>query len=389
MSANPNYLYLKKKVPKKRVTLLQGGTRSGKTYSVIYYLIWLCKTNTNSRLEIDLCRDTYAALKATAWKDFKDVLIKHQLYRDEWHNKTDHIYSLFGNNINYYGADNPDKIHGRSRDILWINEAHQFPAETIDQLFPRTRHRIIADYNPALAQEHWLDHYIEKYPPLITTYRDNPHLTKAQIDDIESKLNNEYWWKVYGTGNRAQPTGAIFSNYTSLPFKEDDFQRNGKYHSDQMGFGQDYGFSNDPSTLIQCWIDLKSRKIYLKQCFWSTGLSTAQLYEKNLAFAGRNLIIGDSQEVRLIHELKQRGLNIVPAEKGTGSVTAGISLMLEFELIIEAESKDLLKEFNNYSWIDKTNKSIPEDKWNHGIDAARYYISKTVANPNRGKYNIR
>lgn len=118
-------------------------------------------------------------------------------------------------------------------------------------------------------------------------------------------------------------------------------------------------------------------------------MSTAQLYEKNLAFAGRNLIVGDSQEVRLIHELKQRGLNIVPAEKGTGSVTAGISLMLEFEIIIEAESKDLLKEFNNYSWVDKTNKSIPEDKWNHGIDAARYYISKTVANPNRGKYHLK
>jgi phage terminase large subunit len=389
MQANPNFLYLKKKVPNHRVTLLQGGTRSGKTYSLIYYLIWLCKTNPNARLEIDLCRDTYAALKATAWKDFKDVLIKHQLYRDEFHNKTDHIYNLYGNNINYYGADNPDKIHGRSRDILWINEAHQFPEETIDQLFPRTRHRIIADYNPALPQEHWLDKYIEKYPPLITTYKDNPHLTKAQVDDIESKLTNEYWWKVYGTGNRAQPTGAIFSNYVSLPFKDEDFEKDGKYIAEHMGFGQDYGFSTDPSTLIKIWIDTKGKKIYMKECFWSTGLSTGELYDKNLAHAGRNLIVGDSQEVRLIFELKQRGLNIVPAEKGTGSVTAGISLMLEYQLIIEQESKNLLKEFNNYSWVDKTNKSIPEDKWNHGIDAARYYISKTLANPNKGRYFLK
>jgi len=156
--ANPNFTFLKWKVKNQRITLLQGGTRSGKTYSTIYYLIDLCKRYEGAELEIDLCRDTFAALKATAWKDFRDVLLKHELYSDRNHNKTDHIYNLFGNYISYYGADNPDKIHGRSRDILWINEAHQFPEETIDQLFPRTRYRIIADYNPAFPQEHWLDH---------------------------------------------------------------------------------------------------------------------------------------------------------------------------------------------------------------------------------------
>lgn len=205
MKANPNYVYLQKQVPKERITLLQGGTRSGKTFSVIYYIIDFCRTYQNANIEIDICRDTFTALKATAWKDFKDVLNELNIYNQDDHNKTDHIYNLFGNNINYYGADNPSKIHGRSRDILWINEAHQFPEETVDQLFPRTRYRIIADYNPALPVEHWLDNYIDKYPPLITTYRDNPHLTKAQIDDIEAKTANAYWWKVYGEGARSLP----------------------------------------------------------------------------------------------------------------------------------------------------------------------------------------
>jgi phage terminase large subunit len=371
------------------VTLLQGGTRSGKTYSAVYYLIWLCKNHPNAGLEIDVCRDTYTALKSTAWKDMKDVLLTLGIYRDDLHNKTEHIYNLFGNYLSYYGADNPDKIHGRSRDILWINEAHQFPEETIDQLFPRTRYKIIADYNPALPQEHWLDKYIEKFPPLITTYKDNPHLTRAQVEDIESKLNNKYWWKVYGTGQRAQPTGAVFNNYRIDSFEDKDFGRDGNLDSDVMGFGQDYGFSQDPSTLIKVWIDNKKRIIYLKECFWEVGLNTAQLYALNREYAQRELIVGDSAEVRLITELKQRGLNIIPCDKGTGSITAGISLMSEFEIVIEAKSKNLIKEFNNYSWLDKTNKSIPEDRWNHGIDAVRYFVYKAISNPNRGKYHIR
>lgn len=377
--ANPNFTFLKWKVKNQRITLLQGGTRSGKTYSTIYYLINLCKEFENGQLEIDLCRDTFAALKSTAWKDFKDVLLKHELYHDKNHNKTDHVYNLFGNYINYYGADTPDKIHGRSRDILWINEAHQFPEETIDQLFPRTRYRIIADYNPALPQEHWLDKYIDKFPPCITTYRDNPHLTKAQIEDIESKVSNAYWWKVYGTGERAQPTGAVFNNWSIGEFKECEVQ----------GFGQDYGFSNDPSTLIEVAVDRKTKTIYLRECFYEQGLNTGQLFEYNKQFTDRQLIVGDSAEPRLISELKQRGLNIVEAIKGTGSVTAGISLMQEYSIVLDTESKNLIKEFNNYSWVEKTNKTVPEDKWNHCIDAARYFIYMTLSNPNRGKYFVR
>ena len=105
--ANPNFTFLKWKVKNQRITLLQGGTRSGKTYSTIYYLINLCKEFENGQLEIDLCRDTFAALKSTAWKDFKDVLLKHELYHDKNHNKTDHVYNLFGNYINYFFKDNP------------------------------------------------------------------------------------------------------------------------------------------------------------------------------------------------------------------------------------------------------------------------------------------
>ena len=130
MKANPNYTFLKEKVPKQRWTCLQGGTRSGKTYATIFFIIDLCRKHEG--IEIDIVRDTFTALKQTVWKDFKEVLIEYGLYDAANHNKTDHIYSLLGNTINYYGADDPAKIHGRKRDILWANEAHQFKEETIN-----------------------------------------------------------------------------------------------------------------------------------------------------------------------------------------------------------------------------------------------------------------
>jgi PBSX family phage terminase large subunit len=355
MAANPNFLYLKDNVKKQRVTLLQGGTRSGKTYAAIYYVMWLCKHYSN--LEIDIVRDTFTALKATAWKDFKDVLIQHEIYNEAHHNKTDHSYNLWGNNINYYGADTPAKIHGRSRDILWVNEAHQFPAETIDQLFPRTRHKIIADYNPALGLEHWLDTYIEQYPPCITTYKDNPHLTEAQIQDIESRKGNQYWWQVYGSGQRANREGAIFTNWTTGEFDT----------SLPYCYGQDYGFSVDPTTLVKVAVDKKNKKIYVDECFYNKNqLGTEAIYELNKAHLHKisDLIIADSAEPRLIDELRRKGLNIRGAIKGQGSVTAGITQMQDYQIIVTERSSNTRKELSNYCWSDKR-AGIPIDDYNH------------------------
>ena len=355
--ANPNFIFLKDKVPKQRVTLLQGGTRSGKTFSTIYYFIWLCENY--SGLEIDIVRDTFTALKSTVWKDFKEVLVKHNLYYKSNHNKTDHIYNLNGNMINYYGADDPQKIHGRKRDILWINESNQLTEETIDQLFPRTKHKIIMDYNPALPTEHWLDKYIDKYPPLITTYKDNPYLTKSQIIDIESKKDNPFWWCIYGTGERTKPIGVIFQNWEIGEFDD----------SLPYVYGMDFGYTNDPTTLIKVAKDKKN--IYLHELCYETGMSTqniSDMLNKNINI--NDTIIGDNSEPRLIDELQALGHSIYKCIKGKDSILNGISQMMDYKIIITSTSKNLIKEFNNYRWHDKINKPI--DDYNHCIDASRY-----------------
>lgn len=376
MKPNPNFTHLKQSVPSNRVTLLQGGTRSGKTWSVIYYLIWLCREY--SGMEIDIVRDTFTALKATVWKDFKKILVDSGLYDVRNHNKTDHIYTLNGNVINYYGADNPEKIHGRSRDVLWINEAQHMDDETVDQLMPRTKYRVIADYNPALPHDHWLDRYIPEYKPFITTYRDNPHLTKEQVDEIESRMGNDYWWKVYGSGERAQPVGAIFTNWSITEFDQ----------SLPFIFGMDFGYSNDPTTLVKIAIDERNKIIYTDECLYAPSLTTTQIYNILTQHVNRDdLIVADSAEPRLIDEIKFRGLNIKAAVKGPDSVRAGIFKMQDYKIVTTELSTNLQKELNNYTWNDKRS-GTPVDTFNHAIDAVRYAFMYLKDQPNKGKYYI-
>jgi phage terminase large subunit len=367
--ANPNFTYLKENVPKQRATLLQGGTRSGKTFATIYYIIWFCRKY--SGVEIDICRSTYTALKSTVWKDFKDILMKHNLYDQRLHNKTDKIYILNGNYISYYGADDPQKIHGRKRDILWLNEANQLDEETVDQLFVRTNHKVIMDYNPALELDHWLDKYIDKFPPCKTTYKDNPFLTDAQINEIESKKNNAYWWSVYGCGERARPVGAIFSNWSEGQFDE----------SLPYCYGQDYGFSVDPTTLIKVAVNEKKKKIHVHELLHTTNaLGTEEIFNTNKRLIDKptDLIVADAAEDRLIHDLRQKGLNIIPCKKGAGSVVAGITALQDYEIVVTPESMNVKKELNNYCWNDRKS-GIPIDDWNHCIDPLRYaqgYLSR-------------
>ncbi len=367
---NPNYTYLKDKVPQQRMTLLQGATRSGKSYAVIYYIIHLCVKHQG--LEIDIVRDTFTALKATAWKDFKDVMLEHNLYNPALHNKTDHQYILNGNVISYYGADNPAKIHGRKRQILWINEAQQFPEETVDQLLPRTTHRVICDYNPALGAEHWLDKYIEQFPPLITTYKDNPYLTKEQIQDIESRRNNPYWWSVYGEGKRANVEGAVFTNWAE-----------GKFEAVDYWFGLDFGFSVDPTALVRVGIDKSRRIIYIKEELYQTGLRATEIAEVCKKVTEGKVVIADSADPRLIKEIRSQGVNIQGAEKVT--IVEGVVLMNDYTLIVEGSN--IKRELSLYRWADK-GKTVPIDAHNHAIDAARYGVLFMLLKPNYKKYTI-
>ena len=211
-----------------------------------------------------------------------------------------------------------------------------------------------------------------------TTYLDNiENLSQSYVEQIErmkERRPSRYKHTILGAWlDKAE--GVIFTNWKIGKFK-------------QVGknvFGQDYGFSNDPTTLVQTNIDKENKLIYVKLCVYQTKLTTSEIATLNSKFANRDLIVGDSAEPRLISELT-RNNNIVAAIKGQGSITYGISLLQDYDLIIDEESTDLIKELNNYCWLEKKSQT-PVDKFNHAIDALRYAVSYQLQNPNQGEYH--
>lgn len=212
-----------------------------------------------------------------------------------------------------------------------------------------------------------------------TTYLDNiDNLSESYIKQIETmkvRRPNRYKHTIEGSWlDKAE--GVIFTDWSI-----GEFQQVGK-----VVYGQDYGFSNDPSTLVKTSIDKENKVIYIQLCFYQTKLTTSEIAVLNKKFAADNLIVGDSAEPRLITELS-RDCNVVPAIKGQGSITFGISLLQDYDLIITEDSTDLIKEFNNYCWLEKKSQT-PVDNFNHAIDALRYAVSYQLQNPSLGEYHI-
>lgn len=194
---------------------------------------------------------------------------------------------------------------------------------------------------------------------------------KDQRDKLDSKTVKKalYYKHIVLGGWLDNAEGVVFDNWSIGAFDE----------SLPFGFGQDWGFSIDPTTLVKCAVDKKKKRIYVKECFGKPGMNTQEIYLANLFYAGQNgEIIGDSAEPRLISEIKAKGLNIKAAVKGPGSVTAGIKALQEYEIIVDPSSTEIVKELNNYVWHDKKS-GVPVDAFNHRIDPIRYYCYPIIS----------
>lgn len=191
-------------------------------------------------------------------------------------------------------------------------------------------------------------------------------LTKDQKLSCDAKIIKQanYYKHVVLGGWLDKSEGVVFDNWKLGEFRE----------VSPVVYGQDYGFSVDPTTLVATSIDKAQKRIYLKELLYKPKMTTSDIAEANKAKAGEGLIYADSAEPRLIEELIKLGCNIRPAVKGQGSVTAGIALLQDYELIVDPNSLNLVKELNNYVWNDKRS-GTPVDAYNHIIDAARYSIT--------------
>ena len=368
----------------KRIVIEQGGTRSGKTYNILMWIIFgYCLKNKNKTISI--CRKTYPALRATAMRDFFDILKEYDLYDEKIHNKSNSEFRLKGNLIEFISLDQPQKVRGRKRDLLYINEANELHFEDWQQLIFRTTERAILDYNPS-DEFHFI---YDKIKPredadfFITTYRDNPFLDKDIVKEIERlKDIDPNYWKIYGLGEVGASQSIIFrvNECDSVP-------ENATF----ISYGMDYGFTNDPTTLVGIW--KSGDDLYLKEFLFRTGMTNRDINDflKGMDI-GRSEIYGDSAEPKTIEELYRFGWNIKPATKGQGSVNIGIDMMKRYKLNVTKDSLNMIKEFRNYKWAEDKNgvvQNSPVDMFNHTIDAVRYALYDKLSRPNYGKYAIR
>ena len=349
-------------VDKSNLIINQGGTRSSKSYSIMQLLL-LIAINSKKRLIISVCSYALPHLKLGVMRDFDTILMSYGINVGSVKNITESTYKIGNSLIEFFGVDNLGKVHGPARDILFLNECNYVKHEIFEQLAIRTRSTIFLDYNP--SREFWAHtDVIPKLPHVLikSTYRDNEFLTSAQIGFIESKKTNSKWWRVYGEGELGQLEGAVFEGWTFGEFPENL----------QYCFGQDFGFCNDPTTLVKVAVDKKNKKIYCQEYCYKAGLTTSQIGQINSINAVNALIVADNSEPRLIHELKnQYRNNIIPCVKGKGSIAADLIAMQDYQLVITEDSPNLAKELNYYTWVDKKGQLVIDD-YNHLIDAIRY-----------------
>ena len=375
-----------KKIAKlrRRIRIVQGGTSSSKTFSILPLLINYATTHPNS--EISIVSESVPHLKRGVIRDFKKIMQWTGNWKEEQYNRSSMTYNFTnGSFIEYFSVDNPSKLRGARRHILFVNECNNVDFESYQQLAIRTSKFIYLDFNP--TGEFWVNTELENEQDtqkVILTYLDNEAAPKAAVDEIlkakaKAETGNKYWlnwYNVYGLGLQGKLSGAIYENW-----ELGKFQTIGK-----TVLGQDFGFSNDPSTLLKTNIDKKNKIIYVEECFYLTKLTATQLGDLNAKHAGKDLIVADSADPRLIDSLKQY-CNIVPAIKGQGSIVYGIAMIQDYKLVIDPESKNLINELRNYVWLEKKSQT-PISKFDHLLDGLRYSVSYQLANPNSGEYHI-
>lgn len=361
---------------KKRIRAVAGGTSAGKTIGIEEVLIDDAQSDTRPTLT-SIVAESFPHLRKGAMRDFLNIM-KEQNYFDErrW-NKSEFTYTFeSGSQLEFFSADQPSKVRGPRRDRLFVNEGNNIAKESWEQLLLRTREYAFIDWNPVADFYMYEDYGLNDEPIatsvdpdvdfLILTYKDNESLEPAIVAEIEKRIHNKAWFKVYGEGKRGEIEGKIYTGWKII----DDIPHEARLERR----GLDFGYSNDPTALVDVYY-YNGGYIFDEQLY-RKGMSNKQIADYILNLPNPNtLVIADSAEPKSIDELRLHGVNILPANKGQGSVNQGIQYIQDQQISITKRSVNGIKEYRNYMWkVDKDGRvlNVPEDIFNHLGDAERY-----------------
>jgi phage terminase large subunit len=384
-----------------RYFVITGGRGSGKSYSLNSFLLLLTYEVGHVIL---FTRYTLTSAHVSIIPEFIDKIETADLNNDFYITKDEIINKRTSSKILFKGIKTSSGTQTANLKSLagvttWVlDEAEELTDEdTFDKIDFSIRakdiqNRVILVLNPA-TKEHFIykrffeskgvkdgSNIVKEDTTYIhTTYLDNyENLSKSfilQIEDMKARRKQKYEHQILG-GWLDKAEGVVFTNWSY-----------GKFNPNELptSFGLDFGFSIDPDTLIEVAIDKDHKKIYVKEHLYQNGLRMEQLATICLNKADNKLIIADSAEDRLIVDLRHKGLNIEPIKKGT--IESGVTMMLDFDIIVDESSTNIAKEFNNYAYLNKGSK-LYIDSFNHAIDAIRYNVTYHLDNPNKGNYYV-
>jgi phage terminase large subunit len=352
---------------RKRIRGVAGGTAASKTISILIWLIDYAQAAENQLISV--VSESFPHLKRGSIRDFTNIMEGHGYWDDARWNKTDMIYDFnTGSKIEFFSADQPGKVRGPRRDVLFINEANNIPYETFTQLEVRTKKVVWLDWNP--TNEFWW--YTDIVPKmdhdfLTLTYKDNEALDQAIVGAIEARRDNKNWWLVYGLGQLGEVEGKIYRDWAIV----DEIPHEARLER----YGLDFGYSNDPTSIIAVYY--YNGGYILDEITHQKGLSNKQIADilNNQKSA---LVIADSAEPKSIDEIMSYGVSIQPSVKGRDSVNQGIQYVQDQRISMTKRSINLIKEYRNYMWqTDKNGKIInePDVIFNHAMDALRYALN--------------
>lgn len=352
-----------------------GGTSSSKNFSILQLFLLLADRKDN--LLISVMSETMPHLKMGAIRDFERILRTEDMYDDRNINKTDHQYFFGSSVVEFFSADTPGKVTGPRRDILYVNEAINIPYALVEQAEIRTDKCIFYDYNP--HHDFWITEKVfmlpEKERTIIrSNYLDNSQLSESIKHEIEMKAARDVNFKrIHIDLEFGRAEGIIFPDFNLV----DEMPA----AAERQAYGMDFGFTNDPTTLIDERIF--AGEIWLDELLYRTEMTSGDIISfLKLQPIGRKEIIADSEDPRTIEEIRRADFNIKPAVKGPDSVIHGIDSLKRYRINVTKRSVNLIKELRQYRWkIDKSGK--PENKPvqlnDHAIDASRYAAAVLIA----------
>ena len=364
-----------------RVRVNQGGTSSGKTYTLMQVLFYLALIEPGS--VITVVGQDFPNLRVGALRDARTIRSG-----SDWlcmmftFNESAHFISCRnGSMIEFNSYQTEQDAKSGKRDYLFINECNGVPYGIYWQLQMRTRKMVFLDYNP--SERFWVhDEVIGRkgVKLIISDHRGNPFLSDEEHERIES-ISDPELWKVYARGLTGKIEGLVLRNWDivdSMPPLEE---------RKMTAFGLDFGFTNDPSALEE--VCLAHGDLWVDERIYETGLTNPMIAQKarNQGISRRDCIIADCAEPKSIAEIKAEGMWIVPSPKGSDSIVVGLDILRRYKIHFTRRSKGIIANAKAYKWKkdrDGKRTNDPEDKNNHGIDALRYVALDRLKTQRRG-----